>query len=406
MGSMEGEVMEEQTWSRVDGMIIAKELDPDAIAGYMAEQGVVAQLEWYESTPNMMGIRIATDGEHVATMADDSTALKPGPARIDFVEALADKYSAEVMIGDIGIDRLDPEHAQEIADGEEEKPNTPLRLVEIGDTPASAIPLMAAFEGLDVADMDLDSGKRAILAQLPPERNGWYFGDVPLVALTFNDGEFQAFFVGDDDPENVITYNWGMQERIIPGAHKDDDAAATVAHGLVGSKEEIGIIHDAIPGVDKERAFKSTLKRGDEAVEEFVAAMGLPHSVAKFLLGRRPLDAVEDASFHEARGISNALGRSVDIMLARRETKSKFWDYYSTMLKERPWQVPLISATEAVVGTSLVTLGRGRGEPRGVLKTLGTVAGVCLLVDSVAELALAKYMNRRSMRHQESEEAK
>lgn len=398
--------MEKQTWSRVDGMIIAKELDPDAIAGYLAEQGVVAQLEWYESTPNMMGIRIAADGDHVAVMGEDSAELQPGPTRVDFVESLADRYQAEVMIGDLGIDRLDPADAQDIADIEDEESSDSLRVVEIGDTPASAIPLMAAFEGLDVADIDLKDGKRAILAQLPPDRSGWYFGDVPLVALTFHNGEFQAFFVADDDPENVVTYNWGMQERIIPGGRTGDAAAEALAHEIVGSKEEIGIIHDAVPGIDKDRAFNSTLKRGEEAVEEFVAALGLPHTVAKFLLGRRTLDAIEDAAFHEARGISNALGRSVDIMLDRRETESRFWDYYSTMLAERPWQVPVISLTEAAVGTTLILLGRGRGKPRGFFKSLGTLAGASLLVDSVAELALAKYMTRRAARHHEEQEAR
>lgn len=389
--------MENTTWTRVEGMIIALELDPRDVAKYLAEQAIVAQIEWYEATPNMVGLSVVTDGDHVGSLPKDSKGAKgddalqivPGPSAIDFIEALADKYQCEVMLGDMGVDRLPAGHNEAFANFEE--PDGPLRVVEISTTPASAVPLMAAFEGLDVADFEMPDGKRALISQLPPERAGWFFGDVPLVALTVHDSEFQAFFVEDDDPENVTTYNWGMTEVTIPGALKGNKKAEELTHELVGAKLEIGLIHDAVPGVDKDLAFAATKKRGSEAIADFTKALGLPTQVAEFLIGIRGLDEIEGTEFHEARGVSNAIGRSVDIMLTNRESFSPIWETYSSTVRKNPWIVPLFAMTEATIGTTLLVLSRGRGQKRTFVKKLGALAGVGLLIDSVAELALSKY---------------
>lgn len=401
--------MENTAWTRVEGMIIALELDPREVAKYLAEEAVVAQIEWYEATPYMLGLNVVTDGEHVGTLPkasknakDGGLEIVAGPTVIDFVEKLAEKYQCEVMLGDMGIDRLPAGKEDSFASFNE--PDAPLRVVEISETPASAVPLMAAFEGMDVADMELPDGKRALIAQLPADRAGWYFGDVPLVALTVHDSEFQAFFVEDDDLENVTTYNWGMTELIIPGALEGNKEAEELTHELVGAKLEIGIIHDAVPGVDRELAFEATKKRGTEAIADFTRALGLPPQIAEYLIGIRALDEIEGADFHEARGVSNAIGRSVDIMITNRESSSPVWDTYSTTVKKNPWIIPLFALTEATIGTTLLVLSRGRGHRRTWAKRLGTLAGVGLLIDSVAELSLAKYVSIH-MRRQEVDDA-
>ena len=58
--------MENSNWSRVEGMIIARRLDPQTMTDYLAERGVLAQLDWFKDTPQMMGIRIGLDGDRVA----------------------------------------------------------------------------------------------------------------------------------------------------------------------------------------------------------------------------------------------------------------------------------------------------------------------------------------------------
>lgn len=389
--------MEKNEWLQLEGMIIAVDLDPEAVSAYVAKTGVIAELEWYPQTPNMMGITVATDGEALASWKNKTDGVVPGPTLISFVEDLAGQLNAEVMIGDMGVDRL-PEDAQpaERSDSEE---TGPMRIVEISSTPASAVPLMAAFEGVDVADLELAGEKRALMAELPVERSGWYLGDVPLVTLTYHDGEFQAFLVEDEDPENVVTFNWAMEQKLVPGAASLSDATAVSrAEELVGSRSTVLRIHDGVPGVSGDAAWESASASGSAAVRQFIAALGLPDSVADYLLGNKTLSDIEGATVHEARGVSNAIGRSMNIMLDQKESDSEVWERYSQRVSERPWQVPVTSGIEAAVGTALIVLGRGRGRPRNWLGRLGTVAGVLLMVDAVGELALAKYVRARNQR--------
>lgn len=394
--------MSDKTWSPVEGMIIANELDPTAIEKFLAERNIVAQLEWYKDTPQMTGIRVAIDGGKVATIVKPGEELEPGPTLIDLVESLAKEFIAEVMIGDLGIDRL-PEGDLELPEVEAND-DGPLRIVEIGSTPSSAVPLMAALEGVDIASIELPDGKRALIAELPADRQGWYFGEVPLVTLTESSGEFQAFLTVDDDPENVITYNWGMEEKLVVGAFADDPQVISLAQNLVGSRSDIQAIHDAVPGVDSELAFMASQERGANAVKDFVGALGLPQAVADFLLGRvsvADLGTSDDIFLHYARGISNALGRSVDIMLNERNAKTNLWAGYAALQARKPWLVPAISATDVAIGATLLAVCRRRGAKRSWAKRLGTAAGFMFLIDSMAQLSFAKYAVIRAEKENE-----
>ncbi|MFT0761623.1 hypothetical protein VRY54_00960 [Actinomyces sp. F1_1611] len=391
--------MEAKTWNRVEGMIIASQLDPQDITNYLTEQNVVAQLDWFKETPNMMGIRVVMDDEHVGLLPSDATEVEPGPKLIDFIEELAGQFKAEVMIGDLGIDRLEGELPET---DDEEDDDQPLAVVEISDTPASAVPLMAAFNGIDIVDLELPSGKRALLATLPAGRSNWTLGDVPLVTLTSTGDEFQAFLIeDDDDPESIVTYNWGMEERVIPGGAKGNRVAEDLAQDLVGPRADIEAIHDAVPGVGAELAFAASQQRGALAVKSFVASLGLPSEVADFLRGRRTLEEV-GGHLHQARGVSNAIGRSVDIMIGEREPSGGLWDSYTQFVVSKPWAVPLLASAEAAMGLMFLSAGRSRGEKRSAGRKLATFAGVALLIDAVAELSLSRLVILRHQRHEEN----
>jgi len=394
--------MEENTYPRSDGMIIAGELDPKEVAAYLADRGVVAEMEWYPQTPNMVGIRVANDEGNVATLKSMDEGIVPGPTLISLVEDLAARFSAEVMIGDSGVDRLPEDSDPAVA--LKDQPEGPMRVVEISATPASAVPLVAAFEGLDVADIDLPEGKRALAAELPAMRSDWFFAEAPLVALTYHDGEFQAFLVEDDDPENVVTYNWAMDQALVAGAAGDDAAAVELAQELVGSRDDVLRIHDGVPGVDGTMAWKSTSSSGADAVREFVQSLGLPKSIAGFLLGETALEDIDDARVHEARGVSNAIARSVGIMIDEKEETSEAWGRYSERLSNHPWQVPMTSGVQAVVGAILVALSRRRDGKRSWPMRIGAITGSMLLVDAVAELALSRYVSARNARRQRRED--
>ena len=359
----------------------------------------MAQIDWYDATPHLVGIRVAMDGDVVATLGRRGKEIKRGPLLSDLVDGIAETFKAEVMVGDVTVDKIEGDHEDLLA--KHSASELPVRVVEIGTTPSSAVPLMAAFEGVDIAEMDLPEGKRLLAAQMPAHRAGWYFGDVPLVTLSTQGDEFQALFMKEEDPEGVVSYNWGMNELIIAGAQGWDGTVAQIAHALVGSQADIETIHEAVPGVDVEAALDASHKRGPEAVKRFVDSLGLGDDITGYLLGLISLEQIEGARVHHARGVSNAIGRSVDMIIDERQGESPFWNTYTGMVRSHPWLVPVISTVESLAGIGLLAISRKRPNgKRSFMGKLGTLAGGMLLFDSVAELVLARHTIWRAERRE------
>lgn len=389
-----------ENWSNVEGMIIACKMEPEKLARAISKANVVARLEWYDDTPQLMGINVAYDGTNIGTLRKRDKEVKPGPTLEEFADAIATQFEAEVMIGDVAVDKFVGD-AKPIGGeaGSEEGQERPFRVVEISATPTSAVPLLAAFEGVDIAEIEQDSGKSVLLAQLPEHKPGWHFGDFPFVTLTMHGDEFQVQFVKDEHFETVVSYNWGLNELTIAGGKGWEKVDFEDLDQILGLEDDIREIFEAVPGFDLEEALAATKLRGPAAVRKFVKALGLPQDVSDYLLGWLPLDLVEDAKLHHARGISNAIGRSVDILIDERKDGSKFWDTYSKTITEKPWLVTAVASVEAAVGAGLVyATRRGDAEKRSGVAKLGTAVGAGLLLDSVAEVALAKYTKWREMR--------
>ena len=46
-----------QEWTRIEGMIIGHDLDPSVVAGELKERSILAQLEWFPSSPQLLGLK-------------------------------------------------------------------------------------------------------------------------------------------------------------------------------------------------------------------------------------------------------------------------------------------------------------------------------------------------------------
>ncbi|MBF1731148.1 MAG: hypothetical protein HXP06_05125, partial [Trueperella pyogenes] len=177
-------MMTDTTWTRVEGMMIASQLDPDQVAQVLRESSVLAQLEWFEATPQLLGLNIAVENGRVATLAEGAQDAQAGITVSELASQLASHFKAEVRLGGEHVDAL-PQGDSPLAEflpEEVEETESGVRVVEIGRTPASSVPLLAALEGVDVADVELDNGYRALLAEIPEDKSGWNFGDLPLVS--------------------------------------------------------------------------------------------------------------------------------------------------------------------------------------------------------------------------------
>lgn len=397
--------MADVEWTKVEGMVIAAGLDPMKLAQELKDRSVVASLEWYESSPELVALTLGATGDKVATIGARGRVLKAGPSLEALVEDLAKALKAEVMFGAVSADGAPDGDIEAAFADDDSHERTATRIVEIGQTPASAVPLMAAFEGVDIAELELPEDKRLLASVIPASRNGWYFGDAPVVTLSMDGEEFQASFVAEDDPESVVTYNWGMKDLVVAGGRGWDGDVPEVVSELVGAMTYVQAIHDAVPGIDADAAFKATQLRGYEAVQTFVASLGLPSDVADFLLGAKGIEQIAGATVHHARGISNAIGRSVDILIDERQEGSPFWNGYTDIIADRRWLIPAVTAVEATIGLGLLFLGRKRDGSRSGVGRAGTVVGSLMIVDSIAQNALAKYMGRKSLRGSSAEDS-
>lgn len=389
--------MTETDWFSVEGMIVAASMDPMALAKTIQKQNVVARIDWYDESPQLVGVAVAYDGENIGTLRRRDRTIKPGPTLEEFAEVIADDYKAEVMLGAITVDRFDGDAEERAELEKEDEEPKPYRIVEISSTPASAVPLLAAFEGVDIAELDHSDDRRILMAQLPERRSGWHFGDIPVVTLTMHGDEFKVRSLKDEHFETVASYNWGMNEVTIAGAKGWEDPKFEGLDRILGLEERVQDIFDAAGGVDFDLAVEATKERGPKAVRDFVKALGLPQDVSEYLLGWLPIDLVDNAKLHHARGISNALGRSVDILIDERQEGSKFWETYSKIIKDKPWLVPLVAGLEASAGAALLFTSRSKDGKRSGWQRARTGAGVMLLVDSIAELTLAKYTRWRNV---------
>lgn len=394
--------MAEETWSKIEGMVIAGSLDPMKLAAEFKHEGIVASLGWYDATPQLVGITLAGQGDQVATLTKRGKVMRPGPAVEEVAQKLAETFSAEVMLGDVQVDRFtsDGTEGEPPVSGAADTADMPIRVVEISATPSSAIPLLAAFEGVDVAELPHDEQRRVLLAQVPSHRSGWHFGDPPLVRLTLQGDEFHAHYMPHDDPESVVTYNWGMNEVVVAGAKGWEGEIPEEVYELVGARGDIRAIHDAVPGVDVEAAFEATQMRGSAAVTKLVRSLGLDPEVGEFLLGWLTMEQVPNAVVHHARGISNAIGRSVDILLDEKSGESSFWEAYKRTVRSKPWLIPAIAVGEVAAAAVLLTVGRRRDGVRSTGAKAATGAAALLLLDAVADTTMARLTLRRMERRE------
>ena len=187
-----------------------------------------------------------------------------------------------------------------------------------------------------------------------------------------------------------------VDEESVGFAGEDRPGVHSFARVPLGDLQEIA---EAVPGSDADALWASVATTGEESVWKVVRALGLPGSVAGFLLGTTDIEDVEGASVHLARGISNAIGRSVDIMMGQPQSVVKpLWNSYESVAVERPWIIHAAVAAEAIVGVSMLVAAVRAPAPRsGWLRFAGIVGGL-MVVDSIAELSLAKHVSKRFAR--------
>ena len=52
-----------QRWNRTEGVLIAPGTQPEAVAGRLSADRVVARLEWYPSSPHLLSMTLMADAD-------------------------------------------------------------------------------------------------------------------------------------------------------------------------------------------------------------------------------------------------------------------------------------------------------------------------------------------------------
>ena len=164
-------------------------------------------------------------------------------------------------------------------------------------------------------------------------------------------------------------------------------------------------IAGAVPGADQEAVAAALATPGIDGMVALVEALGLPAWVEAVLTGRLAPAEVPGAVVHEPRGLSNAVGRSVGLMLADPSTPgSAFWRSYVRTVTEMPWAVRVGAILEAGVGGALLGTALRRRRRTGALPVGMVAFGTFLLLDAVAETSLASWTRHRELRRRADEE--
>ena len=397
-----------QRWNRTEGVLVAPGSTPDDVAARLRERAVVARLEWYPATAHLLSITLLLDAEgRVAVTPPSRGGVVPGTGVSELVEGLARELGADVTIGPAAFNAL-PEDVElpEVSAG----PAPMSRTVVVSPLSAYMVPLQATLleRPLAVASAPgidrrivMYSGEGAELGAF-----GWDDESLPAIIFRVDERDMTVRAVLTGESEDDAVYSWSMTSRYVwGGVEEPGPALSALVNEMLTDSTDASLIARAVPDADVEAATAALAVEGIEGLAQMLTALGLPAWVESVLTGRLAPVEVPGVVVHEPRGLSNAVGRSVGLMLADPSVPgSAFWQSYVRAVTETPWLVRAGAALEAGLGGALIGAAIRRRGRTGRLPGGLIAVGVLLMVDAVAETSLASWTRHKELRRRADEE--
>ena len=397
-----------QRWNRTEGVLVAPGSTPDDVAARLRERAVVARLEWYPVSAHLLSITLLSDAEgRVAVTPPSRGGVVPGAGVSELAEGLARELGADVTIGPASFNAL-PEGVElpEVSAG----PSPMSRTVVVSPLSAYMVPLQATLleRPLAVASAPgidrrivMYSGEGAELGAF-----GWDDESLPAIIFRVDERDITVRAVLTGEPEDDAVYSWSMTSRYVwGGVEEPGPALSALVNEMLTDSTDASLIARAVPDADVEAATAALAVEGVEGLAQMLAALGLPAWVESVLTGRLAPVEVPGVVVHEPRGLSNAVGRSVGLMLADPSVPgSAFWQSYVRAVTETPWLVRAGAALEAGLGGALIGAAIRRRGRTGRLPGGLIAVGALLMVDAVAETSLASWTRHKELRRRADEE--
>ena len=397
-----------QRWNRTEGVLVAPGSTPDDVAARLRERAVVARLEWYPASAHLLSITLLSDTEgRVAVTPPSRGGVVPGAGVSELAEGLARELGADVTIGPASFNAL-PEGVElpEVSAG----PLPMSRTVVVSPLSAYMVPLQATLleRPLAVASAPgidrrivMYSGEGAELGAF-----GWDDESLPAIIFRVDERDMTVRAVLTGESEDDAVYSWSMTSRYVwGGVEEPGPALSALVNEMLTDSTDASLIARAVPDADVEAATAALAVEGVEGLAQMLTALGLPAWVESVLTGRLAPVEVPGVVVHEPRGLSNAVGRSVGLMLADPSVPgSAFWQSYVRAVTETPWLVRAGAALEAGLGGALIGAAIRRRGRTGRLPGGLIAVGVLLMVDAVAETSLASWTRHKELRRRADEE--
>ena len=397
-----------QRWNRTEGVVIAPGTQPEDVAARLEAERVVARLEWYPSTPHLLSVTLLADVEgRVAVTPPTRGGVMAGVGVSELCESLAREFSAVATIGPATFNALPagtdlPEVSSHGA--------ATSRTIVVSPLSAYMVPLQATLleRPLAVASMPGLERRLVMYSGEGPDLGtyGWDEESLPALILRADLEDMTVRAVTTDDQEDDAVFSWGMTSRYVwGGVDNPGPALKGIVEDLLTDVTDASAIAGAVPGADQEAVAAALATPGIDGMVALVEALGLPAWVEAVLTVRLAPAEVPGAVVHEPRGLSNAVGRSVGLMLADPSTPgSAFWRSYVRTVTEMPWAVRVGAILEAGVGGALLGTALRRRRRTGALPVGMVAFGTFLLLDAVAETSLASWTRHRELRRRADEE--
>ncbi|NDR53397.1 MULTISPECIES: hypothetical protein [unclassified Actinomyces] len=397
-----------QRWNRTEGVLVVPGTQPDAVAARLEADRVVARLEWYPATPHLLSLTLLADADGRVAVTPPSRGGAIAGIRIsELVESLAREFSGDVTIGPASFNALPDGVA--LPSVSEQTPDAS-RTVVVSPLSAYMVPLQATLLERPLAVVSLPALDRRVVMYAGEGNElgtfGWDEESLPALVMSVDTRDIAVRAVVTGESEDDAVFSWGMSSKYVwGGVATPGPALRHLVDELLKDSTDVSLVAQTVPGADAQAVAEAFSTPGLDGLVALVDALGMPDWVASVLTGRLAPAEAPGAVVHEPRGLSNAVGRSVGLMLQDPSAPgSVFWQTYIDTVTERPWIMRAGALLEAGIGGVLIGAAvRRRGRTgltsRGLLGT-----GVVLLVDAVAEVSLASWTRHRELRRRADEE--
>lgn len=385
------------TWQRTDGTLLAMDAAAhrEALEEYFSTHSIPVVLEFHPSAPYMVGVRLfVNDDGRVATSG--ANRLMPGLELEDLAEDIAERFTFDVLIGEVAVEEDEEAGADHEDDHDHDHDHgeacgVGVRVLTVTSTPAEHLPALARSVGEPI--VVAPAGANVTVLTEPggifPGLEGFEDESLPVVQLMLDSGDRTVVAHTEDYEPTTLT--WGTTRTVVAGTPEPSDELRAQLEDLASDDDDARAIASATAAADLAKVREALAAPSEQGFVLMVEALGLPPEFAEFIEGGRRAMDVPGAHVVEPAGpvatLRSSLGSAVDDV-----SELRLVEFAGDFERSRPVAARSLSVAQGLAGTALLVRAARSARP---WRAAGVTTGVLLLADALGELALYEWFRRR-----------